>query len=252
MAYRDKSKLLPSGMYKKYLLDRLFSSYAFESPVLEIGCGIGELFERLKKYDLEGEAIDINQETIEHCKEKCRRLGLNLKVRNEDFFNYSTTRNFKTVFMFDILEHIENDQDALQNVSDLLADNGYFLMSVPAKQTLFSKEDRFQGHLRRYERNDLIEKHTNAGLAIELFWCYNPFPYITHSLMRIKKPDAHSNEDSLKKSKDSSHSFFPTTRLLVNIFYPIYSRLQFLLKFQNMFLDSDFGAHYLVLSQKRR
>lgn len=251
MAYQDKMKILPSGIYKSYLLDRIFTQYTFRNPILEIGCGTGEFFERLKEYNLEGEAIDMNQETVNHCRKKCKALGLKLKMHQKNFFDYNIDSKFNTIFMFEILEHIEDDQQALQKIADLLEKKGCFLMSVPAKQALFSQEDKFQGHLRRYEKKDLIEKHNKASLTIKLFWCYNPFPYVTHSLMRIKKKGAEGkNEDVVQKTKDSSHSFFPATKKLVDIFYPIYSRLQFLLKFQNMFLNSDFGAHYLVLSQK--
>ena len=66
-----------------------------------------------------------------------------------------------------------------------------------------------------------------------------------------KDNQANSEIDIETRTKNSSHVYFPTTKKLVEVFYPIYSKMQFLLKFQNMFLNSNFGAHYLVLAQKK-
>lgn len=247
MEYTDTMKLLPSGMYKSYLIDRLFRQYRFESPVLEIGCGTGEFLEAMKQYNLSGEIFDVNEEIIEHCKKKCQAIDLSMKIQIADLFNYHSQKKFSTIFMFEILEHIENDQGALNKVYNLLTENGYYVMSVPGKQFLFSDEDEFQGHLRRYEREELQNKLKNSGFKIEIFWCYNPLPYVSKYILRKKEIKKESIE---KRTKDSSHVIYPAKKKLIDILYPMYSRLQFLLKIQNMFLNTDFGAHYLVLCRK--
>jgi len=251
MNYEDKMKLLPSGIYKSYLIEKILKTYEFKNPLLEIGCGTGEFIEMLKKYRFEGELIDINQDTIEHCRKKCKKLSLNVKVNKKNFFDCESNKKVNSIFMFEVLEHIENDEMALEKVNELLNQNGFFLMSVPAKQSLFSKEDAFQGHIRRYEREDLRNKLKKAGFKIELFWCYNPLPYITRFF--AKKGKAYSDIDNVNietRTKNSSHVYFPTTKKLVDLFYPFYSRAQFILKLQNLFLKFDLGAHYLSLSKK--
>ena len=84
MVYKDKTKLLPSFMYKSYLLDRIFETYSFQNPILEIGCGTGEFFKKLRKYNLYGKAIDINEETIDYCRNKCNQLSLDLRIYKKD------------------------------------------------------------------------------------------------------------------------------------------------------------------------
>lgn len=251
MEYEDKMKKLPSGIYKSYLVEKVFLKYTFESPILEIGCGTGEFLETLKKFNLRnGDLIDLNNDTIQHCREKCRLLKLDMNVYCTDFRDFDSTKKYNSIFMFEILEHIENDEAALEKVFASLNPQGLFLMSVPAKQSLFSDEDTFQGHLRRYERNDLCNKLQRAGFVIELFWCYNPLPYITKFLSKRMKKPSHVDAEVLQKTKDSSHVYYPTTKKLVDIFYPIYSRMHFILKVQNLVLGTDFGAHYLVLGRK--
>lgn len=251
MRYEDKAKREPSGIYKGYLIDKIFLKYKFLNPILEIGCGTGEFFEKMKEHGLEGMAVDFNADTIEHCKEKCNQLGLNIEVYEKDIFNLELEHRLNTIFMFEVLEHIKDDEDALKIINDLLELNGYFLMSVPAKQGLFNAEDTFQGHLRRYEKKDILSKLDKAGLKIEIFWTYNPFPYITRFLSNRNKSDSNIDIDMEASAKNSSHLYFPTTKKLVDLFCPIYSKMQFLLKFQDFLLNSDFGAHYLILSQKK-
>jgi len=43
----------------------------------------------------------------------------------------------------------------------------------------------------------------------------------------------------------------PFTRKWVRRLYPIYSRVKFLLRVQDLFLRTDLGAHYLVVASKR-
>jgi hypothetical protein len=109
---------------------------------------------------------------------------------------------------------------------ELLNKSGYFLISVPARQSLFSEDDTFHGHFRRYEKKDLIDKLEKTGFKIELFWTYNPFPYITRFLIKANKKDFDS--DIVTRTKCSSHVYFPTTEKLVRWFYPLYSSTKFL------------------------
>jgi SAM-dependent methyltransferase len=249
--YEDKMKKLPSGIYKSYLVEKVLSRYAFQAPILEIGCGTGEFLETLNKFKLHnGDLIDLNNDTIQHCREKCSLLNLHMNVYCTDLFDFASEKKYNSIFMFEILEHIENDEAALEEVFTSLNPQGLFLMSVPAKQSLFSDEDTFQGHLRRYERNDLCNKLRKAGFVIEFFWCYNPLPYITKFLIKRRQKASHVGAEVLQKTKDSSHVYYPTTKKLVDIFYPIYSTMHFILKVQNLVLKMDFGAHYLVLGRK--
>ncbi|MDL1974330.1 MAG: class I SAM-dependent methyltransferase [Deltaproteobacteria bacterium] len=251
MEYEDKMKKLPSGIYKSYLIEKVLSRYTFQAPILEIGCGTGEFLETLNKFKLHnGDLIDFNNDTIQHCREKCSLLNLHMNVYCTDLFDFASEKKYNSIFMFEILEHIENDEAALEKVFALLNPQGLFLMSVPAKQSLFSDEDTFQGHLRRYERNDLCNKLRKAGFVIEFFWCYNPLPYITKFLIKRRQKASHVGAEVLQKTKDSSHVYYPTTKKLVDIFYPIYSTMHFILKVQNLVLKMDFGAHYLVLGRK--
>lgn len=60
-------------------------------------------------------------------------------------------KKFDTILMFDVLEHVEDDGDFLENtVKNYLNDNGKIILTVPAYQSLFSKHDEELKHFRRY------------------------------------------------------------------------------------------------------
>ena len=74
---------------------------------------------------------------------------------------------FDVISMLDVLEHIEDDQRALEAVRDLLASAGRLIMTVPALPALYSDHDRALHHFRRYTRRTLIEVIEAAGLEVK-------------------------------------------------------------------------------------
>jgi len=59
------------------------------------------------------------------------------------------------VVMHDVLEHIENDQQAVQDLRSLVRQGGRVILSVPALAMLFGRHDIELGHYRRYSKRSL-------------------------------------------------------------------------------------------------
>ena len=77
------------------------------------------------------------------------------------------TGNYDLVLMLDVLEHVENDETALNEAaSTFLKPGGSLLLSVPAGQMLFSRHDELLGHKRRYSPARLRALTTMAGLDV--------------------------------------------------------------------------------------
>lgn len=68
---------------------------------------------------------------------------------------------------FDVLEHMESDASFVAVVSALLQPGGRFYCTVPAVQGLWSHEDEFAGHHRRYSCRLLQQLMEGAGLRVE-------------------------------------------------------------------------------------
>ena len=68
---------------------------------------------------------------------------------------------------FDVVEHIEDDLAFLKSLKSLLKPGGRFFLSVPAAQSLWSDQDVYAGHFRRYSRHTLVHLLKSAGFTVE-------------------------------------------------------------------------------------
>jgi SAM-dependent methyltransferase len=68
--------------------------------------------------------------------------------------------------LFDVIEHIENDQEILGHIRTWLRPGGHMFINVPAHQWLFSAEDIHAGHFRRYSTESLSRVLNKAGFEV--------------------------------------------------------------------------------------
>jgi len=76
--------------------------------------------------------------------------------------------------LFDVLEHIERDHEALRLLWSMLVDGGKIYATVPAHEWLWSTADTEAGHFRRYTVERLKELFSECGFDVGLcsyyFW----------------------------------------------------------------------------------
>ena len=73
----------------------------------------------------------------------------------DDLAALPATERFDLVCAFEVLEHIEDDGDALRRWAERIDADGRMLLSVPAHQHRYGPADELVGHYRRYSRRDL-------------------------------------------------------------------------------------------------
>lgn len=71
------------------------------------------------------------------------------------------------VGIFDVLEHMAADEDFLRTLHRLIAPGGRLYLTVPAFQALWSADDDYAGHHRRYTLAGLRERLGQAGFRVE-------------------------------------------------------------------------------------
>ena len=69
--------------------------------------------------------------------------------------------------MFDVVEHIADDRSFLSTMHRLLIPGGRLYITVPAYNILWSDEDDYAGHYRRYTRHTLTRALKDAGFHVE-------------------------------------------------------------------------------------
>jgi SAM-dependent methyltransferase len=74
---------------------------------------------------------------------------------------------FDLVCALDIIEHVDDDEGALREISRVVRPDGAVLISAPLHASLWTKFDDFVGHKRRYEPAQLLARLAQHGLAVE-------------------------------------------------------------------------------------
>jgi SAM-dependent methyltransferase len=90
------------------------------------------------------------------------------------------------VGLFDVVEHIADDQSFMEQIHRLTAPGGRVYITVPAFQWLWSAEDEQAGHARRYSRGDLRRLLESVGFEVELaayFFGFLPLPVLLHRVL---------------------------------------------------------------------
>jgi len=149
-----------------------------ESPVLEIGSGIGNIS---KCCLADGHLLtmtDIRLEYLEFLKENFldqRQDIIQLDLVDENFEEKykSYFGKFKTVFALNVIEHIENDSLAIQNASKLLSVGGNLIILVPAHALIYNTIDRNLFHFKRYGFSDLKKLMQTHPLKLESIKGFN-------------------------------------------------------------------------------
>ncbi len=70
------------------------------------------------------------------------------------------------VGIFDVLEHIEDDLGFLDQLNNALSSKGRLFITVPAFKFLWSKDDIYAGHFRRYTKKSIERLLNKAGFKV--------------------------------------------------------------------------------------
>ena len=88
------------------------------------------------------------------------------------------------VGLFDVLEHLPDPVDFLRLAGTLLRPGGRLYLTVPAHRWLWSADDRWAGHYRRYDRRSLRDVLTAAGFEPE--WTSHFFTWLALPILLLR------------------------------------------------------------------
>jgi SAM-dependent methyltransferase len=217
----------------------------------EVGVGRGDVLLALGGRGLRGYGIDFSAQSIEICRQKIAALGLQdrLHVAEGDLFALATDERYDLAIAFEVLEHIEDDRRAIERIRALLTPRGHFMLSVPAHQRKWGATDVWAGHVRRYERADLLEKLASGGFEIISFRSYGfPLLNITRAGRNlVYARSARADQSAIERSSHSATSLPGPVRRLRPLI-PAYAWLVY--QTQRPFLRGDRGEGYFVLARR--
>ena len=196
-----KSNKLPSSPYNHIPLTSDFNNWWYSGrkkileyiiknegkkekfSILEIGPGVGVNIEVLQTYGVV-DILEIDQYFIE-------LIQKNKKLNVRKFFNQFSeiTQKYDLIVFLDVLEHIEDHQIFLKEISYILNHDGIGIMSVTAYDSLWSEHDKNLHHFRRYNWS-LINEQVDQKFNLYKKFGYNfillPVRYLQIKLS--KKP----------------------------------------------------------------
>jgi SAM-dependent methyltransferase len=98
---------------------------------------------------------------------------------------------YDVIFLFDVLEHVEDDVGFLKTCLFYLKPGGRLIVNVPARMELFSKYDCMAGHVRRYTLRTLRQCAISSDLNIEAmtYWGlpFYPILFLRKFVLAIRK-----------------------------------------------------------------
>lgn len=223
---------------KNFILEKMKKYVGTKSKIIELGAGTGNV----SRFLIENGYLKLSVGEI-HLNGLRYAISYGIK----DCYQFDLLRTpfkdeFDAVCMFDVLEHIENDSLALQNINAMLKKNGYIIISVPAHMWLWNREDRIAGHKRRYTKkslHDLLIKN-NFEIIEEKYF----FIFITPLLFlrKILNPDRNEVLEASELNINLSINKY-INRILFYI-----NKLEAKL---SKFLPNIFGGSIFVIARKR-
>jgi SAM-dependent methyltransferase len=146
--------------------------------ILEIGSGIGNI----SAFFISGNAnIYLSDINPEYCRFLARKFPLpkskiisidlldaDFDVKFQHLFN-----SFDTIFALNVLEHIPDHDQALQNAFKLLKYSGRLIILVPANPFLYCRFDKELGHCRRYSKKLLRNTILQNNFQVEKLFRFN-------------------------------------------------------------------------------
>jgi SAM-dependent methyltransferase len=171
---------------------------------LEIGCGTGFVLAGLReifpKLSIAGSEFYVE--------------GLEIAARRvPDAFLFQMDARcipyeseFDVIGAFDVIEHIDDDEAVLKQMHKAVRPGGGIILTVPQHRFLWSKQDEFACHVRRYSRYELVDKVRRAGFAVRAVTSFValllPLMMASRFLLKTKMPTELTGEFKLGKLAD--------------------------------------------------
>jgi len=235
--YREEERHFWFLARKEFIFQQMIDYVNVSSRVIEIGAGTGNVSRYLKQKGYADIAVgEMHRNGLRYAKsygiEECYQFDL-LRTPFED--------EFDGVCLFDVLEHIEEDGEALSNAHRMLKTNGFVVLTVPAHKWLWNRDDVIAGHKRRYTKRELASKLETVGFEVEyaryFFITITPLLYLRRLLRQDKGAPAR------KAERLSDISMNPVLSKVLYYVSKVENRL-------NSFLPNWFGGSLMVIGRK--
>lgn len=183
--------------------------------ILEIGSGIGNISRYFIEKDANITLSDLRSNYLQALKQQfpnTNQLCMDLVHADFDREYADHIGQFDSVFALNVVEHIEDHEQAMKNINKLLKKGGKAVILVPAFQSLYNKIDKELYHFRRYTGKSLKEIFLASSFEVQESFYFNtmgiPAWFIGGKLM---------GDSTVKRSKMSLYNKMVPVFKLIDI-----------------------------------
>jgi SAM-dependent methyltransferase len=197
---------------RREILARVIARLKLPSPaeLLEIGAGTGGNLGMLSEYGRVS-AVEMDGFARQYASDVSGlRVSYGCLPDQLPFAEAS----FDLICLFDVLEHIEDDANALKRVYQLLKPKGRAVITVPAYEWLYGAHDRAHQHFRRYTARRLYLKARDAGLRVGRSGYFNALLFPLIAARRLYK---------LATSQQDAHDAALPNRFINGLLYAVFA-----------------------------
>ena len=160
-----------AGRFNKWMYDQF--KHQLKGEILEIGSGIGNISQLVIE---EGRSITLSDYNDEYCESLRKKFlqynnvreVMRIDLLDPNFENkyFVHKEKFDSIFLLNVIEHIEDDLIAVKNCNYLLKSGGHLILLAPAYSWLYCTFDKQLGHYRRYSLNKLKDLLIQGAFSI--------------------------------------------------------------------------------------
>ncbi|OGN27836.1 MAG: hypothetical protein A2941_00610 [Candidatus Yanofskybacteria bacterium RIFCSPLOWO2_01_FULL_49_17] len=222
---------------RKIIKDLLSSNFSQPSStkILDFGSSSGEFVRYLQKLNYDVSGCDVSEEAVIKGQQK----GIvNLTVLKDNCLDFPSN-SFGVVLALDVLEHVEYERSAIEEIHRVLKENGLFIIFVPAFKFLWGIQDEISHHYRRYTVHSLLAMvQKSAHFEVIKKSYFNTFLFLPIALIRLLSKILNINRES---DLEINNHF------LNYLFFHIFNFERKLLRY----LSFPFGVSVLLVLKKK-
>jgi SAM-dependent methyltransferase len=140
------------------------------------------MLQHLKRY---GHPVGVEAEA--EAVRLCRERGVTAVELAEPPPLPFESERFDLVTALDMLEHVDDDQGLLDEITRVLRPGGQALVAVPAYKFLWGIQDEVSHHKRRYIARQLRERLITSGLNVERLSYFNSLLFPPIGAVRLAR-----------------------------------------------------------------
>ena len=184
--------------YRRTSLIELVEPYVIGRRVLDMRSLTGHLSARLFKKGFEVSALDGYQGAVQMTNTLVRSCGASHDIAEHwDLTGLSKrfpANEFDTVLCLDVLNHVQDDNLTMSEITKVLKPSGRLILTAPAFPSLFGKRDQSLEHLRLYKKSELVHLLEKNGFKIQTIRYWNflalPFYALIERIMKRRISDS--------------------------------------------------------------